>query len=214
MGQKWYQKTTIQASIIGGMFILIAATLPLICNRGENLIKKKEQMISPVASKNNRVHFLDRNSVSSDSINSMDENGLRKLLRANHKVRELEPAESGFKLSKAPRGVYGYVNQVDICFPDIVEAELSRRPYFTEFEVHKLLDGSLFVIGFIGAEIATQLRIEQSFPTGHFTFYSNKWSNAPEIVALQLSKVKFLEGPRRIEFDNGFGPAALDIVLK
>ncbi len=82
-----------------------------------------------------------------------------------------------------------------------------------DFELHKLVSGSVYIIGFVGTETATQLRRDVWPQRITFTFYSDAWDNADEIAALPLDEDRIRKRFRRIELDNGTRLDALDITV-
>jgi hypothetical protein len=200
----WYKKTAVQAALASGLFVLLSALLaPMV----SHLLSSGEPKQKPVVTKaENSQHSTfqqtKQREVGEDA---------RITLRKEHNVRALEPGESSMRLSNAPRGIYGFVDPIFISTGAI---RLGRNPSkLNDFEVHKLMDGSAYVIGFVGTDTAIQIRIDRRNQKLKLVLYTDPWPNASEIVALPLSKIRVKQVPRRIELDDERGPKALDLEL-
>ena len=73
-------------------------------------------------------------------------------LRTTHRVRIVTAEEEGGGVNALPAGVYGYTYS-----PGLVNAPLFTTRRYRSFEIHKLPEGEVFVIGFVTAEAAQQL---------------------------------------------------------
>lgn len=125
----------------------------------------------------------------------------RQWLRDEHKVRPLIDVESGLEISEAPLGIFGFSSGVHIAFDGSLTLSRSRSPS-NEFELHRLVDGSVYFVGFVGVESAAQLRRDVWPGAVSFPFYSRAWDDADEIVALPLDDDRIKKRYRSIELDN------------
>jgi len=136
----------------------------------------------------------------------------REWLRDQHSVRPLEARESGLEISETPPGIFGFVSGLNLVF--FSRVTLGRSHDFgDDFELHKLVDGSVYVIGFVGIDIADLLRRDVWPQKINFTFYSDAWDNADKIVALPLDEERISKRFRSIELDNGTHLEVLDITM-
>jgi len=135
----------------------------------------------------------------------------RQWLRDEHKVRPLIDVESGLEISEAPLGIFGFSSGVSIAFDGSLILSRSRsRP---EFELHKLVDGSVYFVGFVGVESAALLRRDVWPGAVSFPFYSRAWDDAEEIVALPLDDDRIRKRYRSIELDDRSRMYLLDITI-
>jgi hypothetical protein len=146
---------------------------------------------------------------------------LQSPLRTQHGLRLIEPEESGFLAEEAPRGVYGFVDPPPE--PLLPPAKSEPRPMMMprlyraqlfghRFEFHKRNNGSLHLVGFVGPDAATQLKLARRTRNVRFILYNEPWSKASEIVALPFSRLRFVDS-RSIEFDRANRLRALDVDL-
>jgi hypothetical protein len=84
----------------------------------------------------------------------------RQALRANYHVRTLTPEEEGTGVAWLPDGVYGFTSSVMQR-----DAPLYGRPICQSYEVHKLADGTVRIVGYVTPEDAAKLGASQSFVT-------------------------------------------------
>lgn len=106
----------------------------------------------------------------------------RKPLREKHQVRLLHDPEDGTGLPRLPNGVYGYTYA-----PAVGEAPLFHQYKYQSFEVHKLEDGTIVLIGFVTPENAA--RIAASEPV-KLRLLPDPTDQAPSIVALPLWRIQ------------------------
>ena len=65
-------------------------------------------------------------------------------LRAAHQVRELTPDEEGRGVHRLPGGVYGFTYS-----PGTREMPLFKQRRLYNFEIHKMADGVVTLVGFV-----------------------------------------------------------------
>ena len=80
----------------------------------------------------------------------------RASLRAKHRVRDLTDLEDGTGLHRLPNGVYGFTYA-----PGPKDTPLFRtfRPH--TFEMHKLADGKVLLVGYVSGELATRIQSDR-----------------------------------------------------
>lgn len=73
-------------------------------------------------------------------------------LRAANRVRIVTVEEEGAGVNALPSGVYGYTYS-----PGLPNAPLFTTRRYRSFEIHKVPEGDVFVIGFVTADAAQEL---------------------------------------------------------
>jgi hypothetical protein len=113
----------------------------------------------------------------------------REALRAIHQVELVSEADEGSGVAHLPNGVYGYS-----CAPQL-ESPLFRKKIFLSFEVHKLLDGQVHIIGFVTEAEAAQL--SNAYGQLDVNLYPEPWEESVKLVSIPLSRVLRHKGPSR-----------------
>ena len=115
-------------------------------------------------------------------------------LRATRGLRALETAEEGTAAEKQPNGVYGFTYSPAEAVP------LFTKKTWHSFEVHKLADGTLHLVGFATAKEA---EIVRTGAQAEITLFPDPWETATEVVSVPLSRaIPSKKGPSR-EGGNG-----------
>lgn len=70
------------------------------------------------------------------------------------------------------------------------------------FEIHKLQDGAIYVVGFIEPDAAGQKAKENIPNTRWVILYSDQWEKASEIIAVRLSEIISVKPHRDVEIEN------------
>jgi hypothetical protein len=112
-----------------------------------------------------------------------------KLLRDADQVRLVTEAEEGFAIDKQPPGVYGFT-----CAPQDA-SPLFRKKIFQSFEVHKLPDGSVSIVGYATEEDAARLALDDS--EFSVNLYPDPYGGAVNAVRVPKSRVVRMRGPSR-----------------
>jgi hypothetical protein len=137
----------------------------------------------------------------------------RHWMRARNSVTELLPQQSDLDLRDAPRGSFGFADPRSL-LRDQRSPRLQRRAYrhSDSFELHKLSDGTTWVIGFTSEESAARLAQESGNSGLRFVLYDSAWPHADRCVAVSTGRVSLLDS-RSIQLDSGAGPRAIDLQL-
>jgi hypothetical protein len=85
-----------------------------------------------------------------------DEQEQREALRRLHQVRPVTEEEEGTGVDRLPAGVFGFTHS-----PALENSPLFRRKLFYMFEVHKAVDGDVYLIGFLPPDRAAQVESGQ-----------------------------------------------------
>ena len=107
----------------------------------------------------------------------------------------METAEEGSSADRLPHGVYGFTFA-----PQEAAIPLFSKQSWHSFEVHKLADGSLHLVGCVTAKDAGLIR-----SGGHVevALFPDAWEDATELVTVALTRVvPSKRGPSR-EGGNG-----------
>jgi hypothetical protein len=73
-------------------------------------------------------------------------------LRGAHQVRLVHDAEEGTGVNALPGGVYGFTYS-----PGLPNAPLFAARRYRSYEIHKLVSGETFIIGFVTREASAQM---------------------------------------------------------
>lgn len=109
--------------------------------------------------------------------------------RAINQVRLLDPDDEGAGVAHLPSGVYGFT------FAPNQESPLFRRRIHQAFEVHKLHDGTIVLVGFV----TEKERDEMSVPERYLdvTLYPEPWENSTKAVCIPRERMLRAKGPSR-----------------
>ena len=115
-------------------------------------------------------------------------------LRAQNGLRALEIAEEGSAAERLPNGIYGYTYSPSEAVP------LFAKKTWHSFEVHKLADGSRYLVGFVTRKEAASIR---SGAQAEITLFPDPWEDATELVSVPFDRaIPAKKGPSR-EGGNG-----------
>jgi hypothetical protein len=115
-------------------------------------------------------------------------------LRTQHGLRGLEKEEEGFAAERLPNSIYGYTYSPSEAVP------LFAQKTWHSFEVHKLADGSRYLVGFVTRKEAETVR---SGASGEITLFPDPWEDATELVSIAFARaIPAKKGPSR-EGGNG-----------
>ncbi len=223
--QPWYKKTAVQKAIVVGLFSLFVAVIayvvgPLIVERYRMKSEPQTAQSPPSIQPSPTTASPSARSTGSPPvvIATSPKKGeeARPWLRNEHRVRALEPEESRLRVSDVPRRVYGFVDCEDLLrFLNSQQFRLHRsfyKPY--DCEVHKLADGSIHLVGFVGHDTAIQAKLESRPKHLRITVYAFAWENAQDIISIPFTDIATLRDLRRIDLDKELGPRALEFELK
>jgi hypothetical protein len=120
-------------------------------------------------------------------------------LREQHKVSLVSPAFEGKELSEVPKNTYGFQMGEDITYKDRLPLTLmaTREVEGSNglFELHKLKDGHIELVGFVGPE--TFARYQTGLKSGdHISIYSISWKGAYDLVSVPLNSLVLPKGVR------------------
>jgi len=128
-----------------------------------------------------------------ESKRSLIEDQEREALRAQHQVRPLTEPEDGCGLPWLPDGVYGYT-----CAVGQRDAPLFSKRIEQGFEVHKRLDGSVHLVGYVSPEDASQMNTVEESARIHL--FPDPHEGANTLVSVPLSRVlRHKEHSQRME---------------
>jgi hypothetical protein len=109
-------------------------------------------------------------------------------LRKRHNVKPLPDVESGKNFIEIPVNSYSFADGFSLLHkqtPDYLKMPGLNR----DFEVHKLGDGTGVVLGYVGPE--SLIRLREGMPKdAELTLYSQRWREAPNLVAMPLSELR------------------------
>ena len=105
----------------------------------------------------------------------------REQLRSANNLRPLNPKEEGFGVDKLPGGVFGF------SYAPATETPLFARRSYHSFEVHKLADGSSYVVGYVSKSDAEQL--ESGADEVDVTVYPDAFQEATTMVRVPFERI-------------------------
>ncbi len=106
----------------------------------------------------------------------------RAALRASHQVRILTDSEEGSGVYRLPAGVYGFTYA-----PLLDNFPLFQTSRLKTFEIHKLADGSIVLVGFVNEQAASEL--ENAADEIRARLFPDAREDAATLVAIPLSRV-------------------------
>jgi hypothetical protein len=116
-------------------------------------------------------------------------------LRDSHGVRLVEAGEEGGAAERLPNGVYGFTYA-----PQEAAVPLFGKQSWHSFEIHKLADGALHLVGFVSP---ADSRFIESGEHVEATVYPDPWEEATTLVSIPMTRVvPSKRGPSR-EGGNG-----------
>ncbi len=110
-------------------------------------------------------------------------------LRAMNQVKQMEIKDEGFSVDRLPGGVYGFT------YAPQQESPMFQKKNYRNFEVHKLADNSIQMVGFVTQEEAGQL--SSASENIKVNFYPDPAEKSVKAVCIPLSRVVHTNGPVR-----------------
>jgi hypothetical protein len=104
-------------------------------------------------------------------------------LRTSHKVRSVSPAEEGTGVNALPGGVYGFTYS-----PGLPNAPLFAERRFRSYEIHKLANGDVYIVGFADLETAAVLESTAAERTIHVQPDPDEKTNV--LVTIPYSRIR------------------------
>jgi hypothetical protein len=109
-------------------------------------------------------------------------------LRKRHNVTPLPDVESEKSLSEIPANSYSFADGFHLLHKQTPEY-VKMPGLYTDYEVHKLGDGTVVVLGYVGAE--SLIRLREGMPKDvELILYSEGWREAPKLVSIPLSELR------------------------
>lgn len=103
-------------------------------------------------------------------------------LRMRNRVRPVTISEEGLGINRAPAGVYGFSYT-----PATTEAPLFNKKAYHSFEVHKLSDGTVLLVGFVTAETVSQMNTGKE--RIHIRLFADPQDEANILVSIPSSRI-------------------------
>lgn len=105
----------------------------------------------------------------------------RQALRAQHRVRLVEPSEEGFGIDQLPDGVFGFT------YSPAIAAPLFATHRYRTYEMHRLAGGEALILGFVPAAEAVRLR-SATAPVDIALFHDVE-GEADTLIAVPYSRI-------------------------
>ena len=104
----------------------------------------------------------------------------------------VEIQEAGAGIAQLPNGIYGF------SFSPQQEAPLFEKKMFRNFEVHKLADGAVHIIGFVTEKEYEQFSLSNE--RAELKLYPDPYAESVKAVSVPVDRAAAMTGPSR---DNG-----------
>jgi len=111
------------------------------------------------------------------------------LMRARHQVTLVDDLDEGADVARLPGGVYGFT------YSPLQSTPMFRKKATQSFEVHKLSDNSVHLIGFVREGDAS--RLSGSSDQVELRFYPEPWEDAFTATSIPVSRIQSSRGPSR-----------------
>ncbi|HUQ91778.1 MAG TPA: hypothetical protein VM120_08855 [Bryobacteraceae bacterium] len=108
--------------------------------------------------------------------------GEREKLRVERGLRLISEAEQGNAVEYCPNGIYGFTYA-----PNTEAGPLWIKPTFQIFEVHKLADGNIHLVGFMTTADAQAL--EQGKDAGELKLYPEPFEQATRLCSVPRARI-------------------------
>lgn len=110
-------------------------------------------------------------------------------LRTLNGVRLIDKQQNGTGIARQPNGVYGFT------YAPQQESPLFHKKSFHSFEMHKLPDGSVHLLGFVTEEAAAKLSASGEY--FDLDLYPDPWESSVKAVSIPSSRILENKGPSR-----------------
>jgi len=200
MAQRWYEKATVQAAIVAGVFLVGATIIGL---------QRRDTSVGPPASDSTAQHSaIDETPQPKQppADAPYSQLGLTERTRLRTGLRTLTVAESGRVASKLPSSIYGYAHSSIFRERD---TEIHRVPTYgrLSFEAQKTADGVVLALGFVNLDAQRTLSLNRNV-TVPTTLYSDYWDEAKYAVLVIASSCNGKS--RVVDLDGGSHVNAVD----
>jgi hypothetical protein len=111
------------------------------------------------------------------------------VLRAIHQVSLVDEQREGTDIARLPVGVYGF------SYTPHQESPLFQKRAFGSFEVHKLTDGSVHLVGYTTETEAAQLSSHNECVS--LKLYPQPRNESKRLVSIPRSRIVSFKGPSR-----------------
>jgi hypothetical protein len=119
--------------------------------------------------------------------------GKLEAIRDRHQVRSLRPEEEGFSIARLPAGVRGFTYA-----PGQPEVPVFANKTFHSFEVHKVADGTEYLIGFVTP--SEEAALEAAEPGASINMFPDASDASPILVSVPVARIL---PPKRMPREDG-----------
>lgn len=213
--KKWWENTWFQIiMLLAGLSTIFSLIFifykPEISKEENSSIKNNESL------QNN--NFL----ITASKINSVSTSTNAQLdnIRKEHGLRQLLPLESDLSITELPLKTYFYISSVYLRvsphenFSEILNARVNRFWSYNDlyFEVHKISQEDIYLIGFISEESYIKLNKKNTTPI-NLTMFPRQVYNADYLIILPIQVIAE-SNVRDITFDDGSEVSVIDIKVQ
>ena len=111
------------------------------------------------------------------------------VMRTQHQVTLVDERDEGADVVRLPGGIYGFT------YSPLQSTPMFRKKATQSFEVHKLSDDSVHLVGFVREGDASRLSV--SSEQLELRFYPEPWEDAFTATSIPVSRIQSSRGPTR-----------------
>ena len=104
-------------------------------------------------------------------------------MRSERSLRPLNKNEEGSDLYKLPGGIFGFTNA-----PGLKEVPVYSRQAYLSFEVQKLKDGKIHLVGFVTPDEMAKVSIGKE--SAQIAIYPGPWKEASVLISVADEKLQ------------------------
>lgn len=104
-------------------------------------------------------------------------------LRSERKLRPLTKAEEGWDIHNLPNGLFGFTYA-----PGLKEVPVYSKQHYHGFEIQRLANGEIHVVGFVTAGEKAQFAAAKQAVQA--VVYPDRWNESTELVSLSTARLQ------------------------
>ena len=104
-------------------------------------------------------------------------------LRSERGLRAISKEEEGSDIYRLPNGVFGFSYA-----PGLKEVPIYSKQHYHGFEIHRLSNGEVHVVGFVTADETTQLTAAKQAVQA--AIFPERWSSSTEVVSVAATRLQ------------------------
>jgi hypothetical protein len=218
----WYKREQMQVAVISGVFIIIAACIPIFFSSQSSHNSNKEN-----PKEKDSLEISNKSVVAIQILQIKDIEKVENLLasfRSDKKLRELTALESGKSMLEMPNSTYGYISgtslQVrfhDETYQTLLEQKTERFKEKYEsiykFEIHKYSNTEIYLCGFVSQETSSNISQLSGRKELEFAFTPMPLNSSDNIAIIPIDRI-IQSKERDVDNDNKQRIYLLDLKIK